>query len=386
MFGFENLVLSRLTSETSVDGPITSSITNNNNSNDSFLSINSDHDQTISFINYPISNINTTPGLLNRLDSMAECPAYLLPRLSYSNLSQSFTEKHLLDSKANSSRTRIKSNNSAQSVSKLNYNYYTDDFILLSEFSEIEGPKPLFTIPTDGGTGFNKNDYSLHLMCVDFHSHLQFLQSQETLNSNKTFSLTKDTSIINYWDTNSTLVTACVHHFTLYDLDARGFVRPFCLAYISYDQKSIGFFEQIRKKFTDVTNLFKKSNLNVFRNELEQRCADLKFTREFFLEWSAFFDQKKFNSETNEEDSKFQSVINKLVNDMKLDEKSVARLNYSCSSDMAKQHQLATIENMINEMENMLSVIMDELKNKYWLRKSDDCRTKSSKNKFEFNR
>ncbi len=36
---------------------------------------------------------------------------------------------------------------------------YTDDFILISEFSEIEGPKPLLTIPTDGGIDFNKNDY-----------------------------------------------------------------------------------------------------------------------------------------------------------------------------------------------------------------------------------
>jgi hypothetical protein len=43
---------------------------------------------------------------------------------------------------------------------------YTDDFILISEFSEIEGPKPLLTIPTDGGIDFNKNDYVCFILKV----------------------------------------------------------------------------------------------------------------------------------------------------------------------------------------------------------------------------
>lgn len=30
------------------------------------------------------------------------------------------------------------------------------DFILVSEFSEIQGPIPLFTIPEDGAQGFDK--------------------------------------------------------------------------------------------------------------------------------------------------------------------------------------------------------------------------------------
>lgn len=115
---------------------------------------------------------------------------------------------------------------------------YTDDFILVSEFSEIEGPRPLLTIPTDGATNFNKNEYSLHLMCVDFHSHLNNSNNNNntttatTTNSDNNsstntvvtskFGLTKDTSIINYWDLNAHMVCACVHHFNLYDLEARG--------------------------------------------------------------------------------------------------------------------------------------------------------------------
>ena len=95
--------------------------------------------------------------------------------------------------------------------------------------------------PTDGATGFNKNEYSLHLMCVDFHSHLNTpnspcspasvdglndsAASRSTTTAPTKFGLTKDTSIINYWDLNARMVCACVQHFNLYDLEARGSVN-----------------------------------------------------------------------------------------------------------------------------------------------------------------
>jgi hypothetical protein len=393
MFGVENLVLSRQLSETKAN-PNMNNSSSTSNPNESFVSINSDYDSSVSNLQYQNASFaNSRADLANRLDSMAGCPAYLLPRLSYTNLSQSLIEKAESAAptkgppKSLSRNLSLKSNNS-NSQSKF---YYTDDFILLSEFSEIEGPKPLLTIPTDGGTGFNKNECSLHLMCVDFHSHLQFLQKPEPENGCKTFSLTRDTSIINYWDTNSTLVTACVQHFTLYDLDARGFVRPFCLAYISYDQKSIGFFDEIRAKFTEITDLFKKSNFNVFKAELEQRCIDLKFTREFFLKWTMFFDEQKVNvdpsREPNSEDDKFIKIINKMISDYKLDERTVARLNHSSSTPSAKQHQLETIDNMICEMENILSVVVDELKAKKWLKSGNQADSlAASRDNFNLNR
>ena len=246
--------------------------------------------------------------------------------------------------------------------------YYTDDFILLSEFSEIEGPKPLLTIPTDGGTGFNKNEYSLHLMCVDFHSHLQPQpcsksiddedSSSPTLASPRNkFSLTKDTSIINYWD-NSVSVAACVHHFTLYDLEARGFVRPFCLAYVSYDQtKPVTYFEQIRVKFAEITDLFKKSNFNIFKDDLKQRCNDLRFTKEVFLKWST----------TDLSDIDLKEHRSNLSKHYKLDAKTCAKLTASSINDTAKNAQLTAIDNLINELENVSKVIVNELKSKKWI-------------------
>ena len=176
-------------------------------------------------------------------------------------------------------------------------------------------------------------------MCVDFHSHLQPHKLNETrsnsvdytehddlpnlsqCSSSKSFSkfsLTKDTSIINYWDINST-VTACVHHFTLYDLSARGFVRPFCLAYVSYEKnKPIGFFEQIRHRFTEITDLLKKSNFNLFKHELDQRCLDLKFTRNFFHKWSNGRPQADDSISNYTDQDKFDYRL-KLVEEFKID-------------------------------------------------------------------
>ena len=95
------------------------------------------------------NTITSQQKLLKKLHALKECPDYLLPKF----FSSSGTGSSL--SNANKSTIVTKSSNTSPI-------YYTDDFILLSEFSEIEGPKPLLTIPTDGGTGFNKNDYSLH--------------------------------------------------------------------------------------------------------------------------------------------------------------------------------------------------------------------------------
>ena len=168
MFGVENLVLSKSlstdntpnttespnvipTKETTGTKPLPTD-------SSSFFSINTDYDSIIintaantsSLIanTYKSYLANFKNDLANRLDSMSECPSYLNPKLSYTNLSQAFSEKQP-DSKRTLSRTI--SNKSSSSEKAPHKFYYTDDFILLSEFSEIEGPKPLLTIPTDGG-------------------------------------------------------------------------------------------------------------------------------------------------------------------------------------------------------------------------------------------
>jgi hypothetical protein len=385
-----------------------SSIFNQQQIIDSFTSSTNLNDSNLSN-----KNSNTTQSITDvlrqKLKSMNECPDYLMPKCSYSNSffssnsinSNESLNNSNLSSKSHPNLSSQLSTTSSRSSNKNKYlhlssnqdikNYYTDDFILLSEFSEIEGPKPLLTIPTDGGTGFNKNEYSLHLMCVDFHSHLQTSKQQfdnhdttaipannsEETSSTKSlnkFSLTKDTSIINYWDVNST-VAGVVHHFTLYDLDARGFVRPFCLAYISFDKtKPVHFFESIKDKFTEITDLFKRSNFNLFKHELEQRCLDLKYTRDFFTNWYLI----KAQNQDNE--------LMKLSRDLNLDMKIVAKLNSSSLNEQTRQLQLNAIDSLVKEMELILDVVLVELKLKNWFIESKCCTSrKSSSNKINGN-
>ncbi|CAF0953783.1 unnamed protein product [Brachionus calyciflorus] len=314
MYGIEYSAFASLIQDEDLDSPNTNKIIDNQSNLNTSSS-------DVTFLK-SISQSPKTDSLLHKLQTLTECPDYLKPNLY------------------------IKSTHCETPKKSLFKNQYTDDFILLSEFSEIEGPKPLLTIPTDGATGFNKNEYSLHLMCVDFHSHTHHQNQHE-----KKFNFTKDTSIINYWDSNAQ-VNACVRHFTLYDIEARGFVRPFCMAYISYDQKSVEFFEQINEKFSQVTDLFRKSNLIQFKNELENKCTDLNYTREIFL---------KFHQADQENRLKIQEEFD-------LDEKTISRLTSACSSDKSINTQLRTIENLLNETKGVLEVTLDELRSKSWFK------------------
>ena len=50
---------------------------------------------------------------------------------------------------------------------------FTKDFILLAEFSEMEGPKHILTIPTDVKSKFNLETFAVRIMSVDCVSILQ---------------------------------------------------------------------------------------------------------------------------------------------------------------------------------------------------------------------
>ena len=98
------------------------------------------------------ATITPQQKLFQKLQALKECPDYLLPN-------------YFSSSGTGSSLSNINSTKSIEIFSdqaKVSSFPISDDFILLSEFSEIDGPKPLLTIPTDGGAGFNKKEYSLH--------------------------------------------------------------------------------------------------------------------------------------------------------------------------------------------------------------------------------
>lgn len=102
--------------------------------------------------------------------------------------------------------------------------------------------------------------------------------------------------------------------------------------------------------------ILKKSNYNLFKLELEQRCVDLQYTREFFLKWC---------SSSSEENEKASEKLS-------LDARIVARLNSSSSGENSQQTQVNAIDSLTNEMKSVLDVVKYELKAKNWLRLDKD--------------
>lgn len=116
------------------------------------------------------------------------------------------------------------------------------------------------------------------------------------------------------------------------------------------------FFEQIRANFTKITDLFKRSNLKQFRHELEQRLADLAYTRDFFLKWTIMSSTERI------------AIIEEASNSSSpLDARSIARLNSASLTDQSQSLQLQAIDNLVNEMRAVLRVVEDELRARNWL-------------------
>ena len=56
---------------------------------------------------------------------------------------------------------------------------FEHDFILLSEFSELDGPKPLLTIPSNLKTDFDLNAFAVRIMSADCASIMQTTEFSE---------------------------------------------------------------------------------------------------------------------------------------------------------------------------------------------------------------
>ncbi|XP_062523023.1 guanine nucleotide exchange protein SMCR8-like [Corticium candelabrum] len=143
------------------------------------------------------------------------------------------------------------------------------DFILVAEFSEQEGPKPLLTIPGDaaGDCDFDQNTFAVRIMAVDYQAQ----------NRENHFKFAVDTQVVQSEEDERVSAHVYVHHFTLYDVYARGYVRPFCMCYVTGDQPKLMLnFEDIRRQFSYVSETLHVTNLRVFERDLKKRIADFK--------------------------------------------------------------------------------------------------------------
>ncbi|KAG7269439.1 hypothetical protein CRUP_032293, partial [Coryphaenoides rupestris] len=157
------------------------------------------------------------------------------------------------------------------------------DFILVAEFSEQVGPQPVLTIPDDPrmlGT-FDLNHFSVRIMSVDYQA--AFPPAGASSSSSATYSgprinFTEDSRVV--LGDSADGCFAYVQHLTLYDLEARGFVRPFCMAYVSSDQRKLmEHFCELSACFTQASDSLKTGNRRAFATELQRKLQELEYTR-----------------------------------------------------------------------------------------------------------
>ena len=80
---------------------------------------------------------------------------------------------------------------------------------------------------------------------------------------------------------------AYVHHFVLYDICARGFVRPYCLAYVMKNHTELlAMYEKLCTMFSLVSGLFHFGNALSFINDLILRLQHLSHLKRVLCEKS----------------------------------------------------------------------------------------------------
>ncbi|XP_031667018.1 guanine nucleotide exchange protein smcr8a [Oncorhynchus kisutch] len=163
--------------------------------------------------------------------------------------------------------------------------HFNRDFILVAEFSEQVGPLPVRTIPDDPRVigSFDLNHFSLRIMSVDYQAaapgpqphHQTASPSLQTL---PRLAFSEDSRVV--LGDSKEGAFAYVHHLTLYDLEARGFVRPFCMAYVSADERKIMLqFQELSLRFSRASECLKTGNRRAFACELQRKLHDLEYTR-----------------------------------------------------------------------------------------------------------
>lgn len=160
---------------------------------------------------------------------------------------------------------------------------FTRDFILVAEFSEQVGPKPVLTIPDDPRVigSFDLNHFSVRIMSVDYQASGPCQAPSTSPGPRLNFS--EDSRVILGDSAEDSF--AYVHHMTLYDLEARGMVRPFCVAYVCSDQaKLMENFSELSTCFSQAADSLKTGNRQAFSMELQRKLQELEYTRMTLLQ------------------------------------------------------------------------------------------------------
>ncbi|XP_051242538.1 guanine nucleotide exchange protein smcr8b isoform X2 [Dicentrarchus labrax] len=187
------------------------------------------------------------------------------------------------------------------------------DFILVAEFSEQVGPKPVLTIPDDQRVigSFDLNHFSVRIMSVDYQAsgpaHVPPACPGPRLN------FSEDSRVI-LGDSGEDAF-AYVHHMTLYDLEARGMVRPFCMAYVCSDQaKLMENYSELSTCFSQASDSLKTGNRQAFSMELQRKLQELEYTRLTLLQETEHSRTANGFTEVGEKADELEAVERSILN------------------------------------------------------------------------
>eukprot|EP01156_Anaeramoeba_ignava_P014235 Anaeramoba_ignava/a608569_18.p1 GENE.a608569_18~~a608569_18.p1 ORF type:complete len:473 (-),score=148.23 a608569_18:559-1977(-) len=136
------------------------------------------------------------------------------------------------------------------------------DFIVLSEFCEQQGPVDVFVYPPWIKHTYNIATLVLKTMSTDYQR------------SKPNMLISEDSQFVITLAQNA---YAYAHHFTLYDANARGYVRPACFTYVSNRQdKLMRNFASLIHEFSKLINQLKAHNQLLFFKEIQIRLFDLE--------------------------------------------------------------------------------------------------------------
>lgn len=133
----------------------------------------------------------------------------------------------------------------------------------------------MLTIPDDPRVigSFDLNHFSVRLMSVDYQASGPGQAHPSCPGPRLNFS--EDSKVI--LGDSAEDAFAYVHHMTLYDLEARGMVRPFCMAYVCSDQaKLTENFIELSSSFTQASDSLKTGNRQSFSLELQRKLQELE--------------------------------------------------------------------------------------------------------------
>ncbi|KAM6939468.1 guanine nucleotide exchange protein smcr8b [Xenentodon cancila] len=202
------------------------------------------------------------------------------------------------------------------------------DFILVAEFSEQwiindfflcvqVGPKPVLTIPDDPRVigSFDLNHFSVRIMSVDYQasgpSHVPPSSPGPRLN------FSEDSKVI--LGDSADGAFAYVHYLTLYDLEARGMVRPFCMAYVCSDQmKLMENFSELSVGFSQASDSLKTGNRQAFSAELQRKLEEFDYRRLTLLQEAELQRNTNASTEDEKKDDELQAVERSVLNHREL--------------------------------------------------------------------